>query len=244
MSLYVGTSGWAYKEWKGGFYPDDLPQSRFLTYYGEHLTACEVNATFYRLQSDSTFEKWGAAVPEPFRFATKAHRRITHRKDFALDPESAQFMQRFLDSVTPLGRHLACVLFQFPPFVKRDDRALASVLAALPPELRFACEFRHESWQSSEVEAAIAEAGGTVCIADTEGEAPPELPPGRIAYVRLRHPKYSSKARKNWHELLEREAAKRDVYAFAKHEGVPAGDPFGGVGLAQWLAASGSVRTG
>jgi len=238
LSLFIGTSGWAYKEWKEGFYPSDLPQSLFLEYYSQQLTACEVNATFYRLQSDSTFEKWADSVPDSFRFATKAHRRITHRKEFAPVDDRAEFLQLFLDSLTPLGKQLDCVLFQFPPFVKRDDDALAALTEALPDGMRFACEFRDESWEQPEVAQAVADAGGTVCFAETEGKVPAELPPGPLAYIRIRSPKYSAKARNGWLELLEREAADRDVYAFAKHEGVPAGDPYGGVGLAQWLKES------
>ncbi len=233
----MGTSGWAYKEWKGGFYPEDLPQKAFLGFYGENLTACEVNATFYRLQSDSTFEKWSGAVPERFRFATKAHRRITHRKQFAPTGDGAQFLQAYLDSLTPLGRHLACVLFQFPPFVKRDDEQLEGLLDALPPGLRFACEFRDETWENAEITEKIAAAGGTVCLAETEGTVPKALPPGPLAYIRIRAPKYSGPQRKRWLDLVTGEAGERDVYAFAKHEGIPAGDPYGGVGLAQWLVA-------
>lgn len=235
MSLYVGTSGWSYKEWKDGFYPADLPQSLFLEYYGQHLSACEVNATFYRLQSDSTFEKWSESVPAEFRFASKAHRGITHRKDFAPDSERGQFLQTYIDSLSPLGSKLACVLFQFPPFVKRDDDALDGLLGAIAGELRFACEFRDESWEDDAVTARVAEAGGTICVSETEGEVPEALPAGPLAYIRIRGQKYSPAARKRWLELLGSEGAKRDVFAFAKHEGIPAGDPYGGVGLAQWL---------
>lgn len=235
MSLYIGTSGWAYKEWKGGFYPDGLAQSRFLEFYGEALSACEVNTTFYRLHTQATFEKWAAAVPETFRFAIKMHRRLTHRKAFAPDEQGRAFMTEFVESLEPLGSRLGCFLIQFPEFVERDDAALNALIGALPEGLRFACEFRNDSWRSDEVATAIADAGGTVCLAETEGATPAELPPGRLAYVRLRAPNYSTEARNAWLELLCREAADRDVYAFAKHEGVPAGDPHAGVGLAQWL---------
>lgn len=238
MSLYVGTSGWAYKEWKPGFYPDDIPQSLFLEYYGQQLSACEVNATFYRLQKDSTFEKWADSVPEQFRFASKAHRGITHRKEFAPVGERGEFLQTYLDSLSPLGSRLACVLFQFPPFVKRDDDALEALLDALEGNLRFACEFRDESWEDDEIADRVAATGGTICISETEGKVPKALPPGPLAYVRMRAQEYSAPARKKWLELLDSEGAKRDVFAFAKHEGIPAGDRYGGVGLAQWLVAN------
>ena len=85
----------------------------------------------------------------------------------------------------------------------------------------------------------MAAHGGTVCVSDRDGEVIARLPPGPLAYVRLRGQSYSPEARDGWRDLLRREAAERPVYAFAKHEGVPAGDPFAGVGLAEWLMAEG-----
>lgn len=232
MGLFIGTSGWDYKEWKGGFYPNELSPRRFLEHYGRELTACEVNATFHRLQSESSVRRWASAVPEGFRFAVKAHRRLTHRKQ--IQP-AGEFLKEFLESIAPLGDRLACILLQFPPFVERDLGALAELVAGLPAGLPFACEFRHPSWNSAAVEDAVAGHGGTVCLAETQGEVPDRLPAGRIAYVRLRAQRYEPEAREGWLTLLRKEAGDRDVFAFAKHKDVPAGDPFTGVGLAQWL---------
>jgi uncharacterized protein YecE (DUF72 family) len=236
MAPFVGTSGWAYKEWKGGFYPPDLPLTRFLQHYSQALGACEINATFYRLQSPQTFARWVGATREDFRFAVKAHRRLTHGKFVAPDPARRSFQETFFESLATLGGRLACVLLQFPPYRERDDDGFEQLLGSLPGGLRFAFEFRHESWQSPEVSERIAAAGGTVCFADTSGPPPAALPPGPIAYVRLRSPRYSEAERSAWLVLLRHEAKRRDVYAFAKHEGVPAGDPYTGVGFAQWLA--------
>jgi uncharacterized protein YecE (DUF72 family) len=136
------------------------------------------------------------------------------------------------------------VLFQFPPFVKRDDDAIGKLLDALPDELRFACEFRDESWVDPQIAERIAAAGGTACYADYEGAVPARLPAGRIAYIRLRSPSYSDEQRQGWLELLHSESSERDVYAFAKHEGVPAGNPYAGVGLAEWLVGQASPGTG
>jgi uncharacterized protein YecE (DUF72 family) len=146
------------------------------------------------------------------------------------------FLRRFLDSLSPLGSLLGCILLQFPPDLERDDEGLDDLLAALPEELRFACEFRHPSWEEPAVPERLAERRGTLCLVDTEGSVPSRLPPGPIAYVRLRASRYGDDDRTGWLQLLQQEAETRDVYAFAKHEGVPAGDPFVGVGLAQWLA--------
>lgn len=241
VSLHVGTSGWAYREWKPAFYPEGMPQDRFLGHYASVLSACEINATFYRLQSESSVERWAAATPPGFRFAVKAHRRLTHARTLPPAEGGAEFLERFLESLTGLGDRLGAVLLQFPPTRARDDGALDALLACLPPGLPVALEFRHESWKGSDVEDRVAAHGGTVCVSDREGAALERLPPGPLAYVRLRGDAYSPEARSAWLRLLEREAHERPVYVFAKHEGVPAGDPFAGVGLAQWLAAQGGV---
>lgn len=237
MSLHIGTSGWAYKEWKPAFYPADLPQRAFLDHYGRTLSACEVNATHYRLQSEETVARWAGATPAGFRFAAKAHRRLTHGRTLPPEDGGAEFLEGFLDSLTPLGARLGVVLLQFPPRRERDDDALAALLDCLPGGLPFAMEFRHPSWATADVERRVADAGGTVCVGETAGEVPERLPEGPLAYVRLRSDRYSQEAREGWRDLLVREAANRPAYAFAKHKDVPAGDPYGGVGLAQWLVA-------
>ena len=186
MSLYVGTSGWAYPEWRPGFYPAGMPQSRFLAHYASVLGACEINATHYKVQSPEAVARWAADVPDGFRFAAKAHRRLTHVRSLPPHAGGAAFLEGFLASLAPLGDRLGAVLFQFPPARERDDGALGEFLACLPPDLPFAVEFRHESWLDTVVEARIAEAGGTVCVGETTGAVLPRLPEGRLAYVRMR----------------------------------------------------------
>lgn len=237
MSLRIGTSGWAYKEWKPAFYPQDVPQARFLEHYGSVLSACEINATFYRLQSESVVARWASAVPEGFRFAVKAHRRLTHTRQMAWDKQEQTFLQTFLASIAPLGERFGALLLQYPPTRQRDDAGLTAVLDALPADVAFAIEFRHDSWVDDAVFAAIAARDGTVCISETQGQVLDHLPPGPIAYIRLRSDRYSAQARDGWLDLLRREATGRPVLAFTKHEGIPAGDPFGGIGLAEWLMA-------
>ncbi len=238
MTLFVGTSGWAYKEWKPDFYPADLPQTRFLGHYSNRLSACEINATFYRLQSEDTFRKWAGTTSPDFRFSLKAHRGLTHSKKLAPADENTGLLTRFLESFAALNDKLGVVLFQLPPYRHRDDDALARLLDVLPESHRYAFEFRHESWADATVGQKIAERGATVCLSETEGKVPESLPDGPLAYVRLRAERYSPEARDGWRELLAQEGARRDVFAFAKHEGIPAGDPFGGIGLAQWLRAA------
>lgn len=235
MSLHVGTSGWDYPEWKPGFYPRALARDRFLAHYSSVLAACEINATHYRLHSEDAVARWADQTPDRFRFAAKAHRRLTHARTLPPAAGGDVFLERFLESLTPLGARLGAVLLQFPPTRERDDGALAGLLGCLPPGLPTAVEFRHESWLVPEVEERVAAAGGTICVSETAGALLPRLPEGPFAYVRLRADRYSPEARDGWRDLLEREAVDRPVYAFTKHEGLEAGDPYGGVGLAEWL---------
>jgi uncharacterized protein YecE (DUF72 family) len=237
VTLYVGTSGWAYPEWKPAFYPEGLPRSRFLTHYSNVLNACEINATFYRLQTPVTIQRWLAATPEGFLFATKAHRRLTHSRLLPIAGPGRLFLDEFLTSVAPLGDRLGSLLFQFPPHRERDDASFAQFLAALPHRHRYAFEFRHPSWDTEEIADMVAASGGTICLAETEGQVPSRLPPGPLAYVRLRFDAYTEAARSAWRDLLSDEAKRRDVFAFTKHEGVPADDPSSGIGFAEWLAA-------
>ncbi|MDH3226229.1 MAG: DUF72 domain-containing protein [Thermoleophilia bacterium] len=234
MAAHIGTSGWAYKEWKPDFYPQDLPQRLFLQHYSSVLTGCEINATFYRLQAESTVSRWAEETPEDFRFAAKMHRRLTHGRDLAEDESWFAFLDQFMAQLEPLEDRLGALLVQFPPTRQRDDAALARLLNALPDGMPHAVEFRHESWFDPAVTERVTKAG-TVCFADTTGAVPASLPPGPLAYVRLRGEHYDDDQREGWHRLIGREAESRPVLVFAKHEGVPAGDPRCGVGLAQWL---------
>jgi uncharacterized protein YecE (DUF72 family) len=237
VALHVGTSGWAYPEWRGSFYPPRLPQSGFLSFYGEALGACEVNATFYRAQAEAVLVRWADAVPPSFRFTVKAHRRLTYRKQLAPDAVTEAFVRDFAASLAPLGDKLGCLLVQVPEFAERDDAALAALLDLLPRELPFACEFLHPSWWSPAVVETLTERGGTVCVREEEGAALSALPPGRLAYVRLKGEHYDDAAREALRELFEREARERDVYVFARHKDVPPDDPHTGLALARWLSA-------
>ncbi|MBA2275047.1 MAG: DUF72 domain-containing protein [Actinobacteria bacterium] len=246
MALYIGTSGWAYPEWKArnetngtdagpGFYPARLPSTRWLEHYSRILSACEINVTFRNSQSDETYARWARSAPDEFRYAIKVHRRLTHVKQIAPEGPQRDFLDEFLRSAALLGPRLGVMLFQYPPTRKRDDGELARLLDALPDNHRFAFEFRHESWDQEEVHGLIASHNATAVLSETAGAPPTALPPGPFAYIRLRAAKYSPRARKAWRLLLQEEGAERDVYVFTKHEGVAADNPYGGIGLAQWL---------
>ena len=238
MSLHIGTSGWAYPEWRPAFYPAGLPQDDFLIHYASILGGCEINATAYRLPSAAAVGRWAAQTPPGFRFAVKAHRRLT---EAAAPGEHAwhDFLTRFLESLAPLGERFGCLLIPLPDEHPRDDDLLTAMMDALPPDIPFACNLRHPSWRGADVDAAIASAGGTRCFEETDGEpAPTAFPAGPLAYVRLRAERYEDDARDSWAEALAREARARPVLAFARHKDLPAGDPAAGIGLAEWLAAA------
>lgn len=234
MALFVGTSGWAYKEWKPGFYPAELPHRRFLEHYATNLSAVEVNATYHRRQEESTLKNWVESVPEDFRFVVKGHRAITPRAG------APELLGEFLTSIRTLGPQLAAIFFQFP--LKRDgnEDGFEKFLAHLGGSVPVAFDLKHPSWHTPDIAARVAAAGGTLCVSDREGRAPDSLPDGPIAYVRLRGGTYSPTERAKWKALLETEGARRDVFAFVKHDQGP-GDEFTGVGLARWLMGTAKV---
>jgi uncharacterized protein YecE (DUF72 family) len=234
VALYVGTSGWSYPQWKPDFYPEKLPQRRFLEHYGTQLSSVEINATFYRSQSPETLTRWANDTPNEFSFAVKAHRALTYFKKFAPEGDRGEFYTDFLKSLSPLGHKLGVVFMQFPAHRDRDDDQLRTLLDFLPDEHRYSFEFVNESWHGEDVKEALARLG-TLVYVDRDGQPPHALPPGPLAYVRLRLERYDDAQRRSWAELLQHEAGRRDVYAFIKHEEAEAGDPHAGVGLARWL---------
>ena len=235
MALYIGTSGWAYPQWKPGFYPEKLPQKRFLEHYSTRLSACEINATFYRIQSDTTVKNWHDATPDDFRFAVKGHRMISNVRDLSPSPERRDILGEFIQSLEGLGSKVGTLMLQFSARRPEDGSGFEALLDALPKEMPFAVDLKHETWHVPEIDELVYSKGGTLCLSHYEGDIPEALPPGRVGYVRLRQERYDDATRDAWATLLQKEAKERDVYAFVKHEEGPPDDPFAGVGLAQWL---------
>jgi uncharacterized protein YecE (DUF72 family) len=148
MRLHTGTSGFAYKEWKGTFYPQELPAADMLRFYSRHFSTVEINNTFYRLPAESTLLQWAEQVPPNFTFVLKASQRITHQKRLK---DAAEPLDYFVRTATVLGNALGPLLFQLPPNLKKDAPRLHDFLALLPPRMRCAFEFRHSSWLDDEV---------------------------------------------------------------------------------------------
>jgi uncharacterized protein YecE (DUF72 family) len=215
MNLYVGTSGFAYKAWKGSFYPADLPDKRMLRYYGEHFRAVEINNTFYRMPSVPRLQAWADEVPPDFRFVLKASQRITHQRRLLDADEDVGFL---LDVAATLQQRLGAVLFQLPPNLKKDAGRLDAFLALLPPQHRAALEFRHPSWFDDEVFALLHAHRAALCIADAEGTLEvPWVATADWGYLRLRRPDYGDAALKAWAKQVQ-EQDWQDAFVFFKHE--------------------------
>ena len=222
MELHVGTSGYSYKEWKGAFYPEDLPDKEMLAYYGTRLSSVEINNTFYRLPKPSVLQSWAAQVPEGFRFSVKASRRITH---FArLKEEAREPTEYLLSTVASLGARLGVLLFQLPPNLPKDVTRLAAFLDVLPEGTPAAFEFRHASWQDSEVHELLRARDMALVCADTdESEADePLVATAGWGYLRLRRAAYEDADLERWADHLRAQPWTR-AFVFFKHEDEAAG---------------------
>lgn len=221
--VYAGTSGFAYPSWKPRFYPADLPSKRFLEYYARRLNSVEINYTFRRLPAETTLENWINATPQGFLFCPKAHQRITH---VARLKSASDFVETFFRSLDPLRatHRLGPILFQLPPYFRRDDAVLKDFLATLPNDLRYSFEFRHESWLTDEVYKILADRNASLCWAESEKLEIPEVSTARFAYFRLRKPEYPAEERKALALAVQKLAKQRkDAFIFFKHEETPEG---------------------
>ena len=212
--MWVGTSGWSYKEWVGGFYPARTPSSRLLASYAERLPTVEAHNTFRRRPRTPTLEGWVAAVPPSFRFAVKAHVAITHQRDLAGVEDR---ITSFFESLEPLGDHAGPVLFQLPHRdvdLERLDRLLSALPASPPAAFELGA-----AWDTPAVLQRLDAAGATLVVVDT-GEAKAAIPEvGTISYVRLRAERYDDKALRRWAKRLI--DGGRPAYVYFRHEGDP-----------------------
>jgi uncharacterized protein YecE (DUF72 family) len=215
MTLYVGTSGYSYKEWKGPFYPKDLPDAQLLRYYAERFRTVEINNTFYRMPKTSVIEAWAAEVPPGFRFVLKASQRITHFKRLK---DAGDVVGYLLRAAGALGEHVGPLLFQLPPNLKKDVPRLADFLALLPPGTRAALEFRHPSWFDDEVFGAMRDYQAALCIAEAEGDLEvPFVSTADWGYLRLRLADYDDAELTAWAERIAAQGWE-DAFVFFKHE--------------------------
>lgn len=212
--LYVGTSGFAYDEWRGDFYPEDLKRDAYLAHYASRFPSVEINYTFRRFPSPATLARWRERATDGFRFALKAPQRITHTKRLR---ETDEDVRAFLELARMLGERLGVILFQCPPNLPHDESLLAVFLGYLPPDVPAAFEFRHPSWQDAK--PLLASQGAAWVDAETEEQPVDGISPGPFAYLRLRKDVYEEAELEAWADrVAEAVRAGRDVYCYLKHE--------------------------
>jgi uncharacterized protein YecE (DUF72 family) len=215
MMLYVGTSGYSYKEWKGSFYPEKISASEMLSYYAAHLPAVELNNSYYRLPERTTVESWRRQTPENFRFSVKAPRSITlYRR---LKDVGAQTKQ-MLETVSALEDRLGTLLFRMPENMKKDLACLKSFLKILPADTPAAFDFRHATWFDDEVRDLLRSHNRVLVVSDTD-----ETPATHIdktadwGYVRLRRVRYCKAELTAWSKRIKAQNWKK-TFVFFKHE--------------------------
>jgi uncharacterized protein YecE (DUF72 family) len=214
MRVLIGTSGYSYKEWKGPFYPEDLPAARFLAFYSGAFETVEINNTFYRMPTAKLIEGWASEVPEGFTFALKAPQRITHHAKLK-GAEDA--VATFVRTASALGPRLGPLLFQLPPFMKKDAPRLTEFLEQAPKGVRIAFEFRHASWFDDEVWAALRAHGVALCIAEGEKLESPLVATADWGYVRLRRDAYSDDVLSEWARKIRAQPWK-EAFVYLKHD--------------------------
>jgi len=218
LSLYVGTSGWAYAVWKPQFYPEKLAAKSFLKHYATKLNGVEVNYTFRRTLSEKAADSWIKDVGPEFRFSLKANQFITHIRQLK-DPAT---LERFLLTLQPLGKQLGPILFQLPPTLKADVPRLGNFLAELPRGVKAAFEFRHPTWFSDETYRVLKERNVALCIAESEEITTPEERTAKYIYFRFRKPEYGPADLKQLVSRVEKCVSDGlETYAFFKHEEDP-----------------------
>jgi uncharacterized protein YecE (DUF72 family) len=215
MTLYVGTSGYSYKEWKGSFYPDKISPKEMLAYYASRLHAVELNNTFYRMPKPEMIESWKSQVPENFRFSVKAPQTITH---FRRLKDAAPQTRIMLKTVAALDQRLGAVIFRLPEDMKKDVKRLESFLKVLPIDTPAVFDFRHPTWFDDEVVELLRSQKRVFCVSDIE-----ELPESYSyktadwGYVRLRRERYTQAELVRWVKRIKAQKWK-DTYVFFKHE--------------------------
>ena len=215
MNLHVGTSGYSYKEWKGNFYPEDLPAKEMLSYYAQRLPAVEINNTFYRLPQASMIENWRDQVPPNFRFSIKATQRITHIKRLKNVADETKYL---IETASLMGERLGVVLFQLPPNTKKDTERLRDFLSLLPDDRRSAFEFRHESWLDDETCELLRAKDCALVVSDTDEKPLHEITSTAAwGYLRLRRTSYEEEDLIGWIKRVS-DQKWQDAFIFFKHE--------------------------
>jgi uncharacterized protein YecE (DUF72 family) len=222
-TTYIGTSGWSYPHWKGVFYPDDWPKSRWFEYYRSKFSTVEVNATFYRSFKDQTYQNWYEKAPQDFKYVLKAPKWITHRKYLIeVEPDIEAFWQ----SASLLKEKLGMILLQLAPSTPYDPRRLKRALTAFQDSRYVAVEFRHKRWLTQETKNLLQEMGSTFCNADSPKSELNNWLTSDTAYIRLHGHEhwygyeYSNRELKNIYTLIKKmeKLGAKTIYVFFNND--------------------------
>jgi uncharacterized protein YecE (DUF72 family) len=222
MALHIGTSGWSYPTWKPAFFPEKLPQKRFLEFYSTQLNAVELNATFRRMPTASAIKGWVSSTTPDFRFAAKAHQSITHFKRLKDAAEPLRFFLQSMDPMRQSGK-LGPILVQTPPNLQADLAVLKDFVQLLPQAYQFAFEFRHESWFDAAVYEILKQKNAALCWAESEKISTPRVATADFLYFRFRVPEYTKAQLEKVAVELKELQRDKEVFAFFKHEDQPEG---------------------
>jgi uncharacterized protein YecE (DUF72 family) len=215
MKICAGTSGYSYKEWKGSFYPADLPAAKMLGFYAKSFSTVEINNTFYRAPTEPLLLKWSAEVPDGFAFVLKAPRRISHDRRLKNVEQEIAYL---VETISALGTKRGPLLFQLPPFFKKDLQTLRDFLSMVPRGAKATFEFRHESWFADDTLAVLREHGAALCFAEADNDLTvPFVATADWGYIRLRRPDYNDKELRDWARRIQ-DQSWSEAYVFFKHE--------------------------
>jgi uncharacterized protein YecE (DUF72 family) len=215
MKIYVGTSGFAYKEWKGKFYPEKIPPKEMLHFYSERLGAVEINNTFYRMPRESVLKSWAEQVSGGFILALKAPQVITHIKQLRNVFEETEYLFKTL---SVLGGKLGPVLFQFPKSFRANAPALEDFLALIPGDTDCAFDFRSPTWLDARMPDLLRKKGCSLCMEDTDENPVNEIiSTSTWGYLRLRRSEYTEVGLSEWAERTLSQKWER-AFVFFKHE--------------------------
>lgn len=213
----IGTSGWAYKDWNGPFYPDEVKAKDRLSCISRRFPTLEINASFYRMPTDKAVAGWREQTPDDFLFAWKASRYITHNKKLNDPADSLAYM---FERIRGLGDKIGPVLFQLPPNLHRNDERLAAFLKALPKKGRLAFEFRHPSWYDPAILDLLRDHGAAFCISDHHDAPAPFEVTADFVYLRGHGPgglyrgRYGEAALRDWAAHVRRWRKDHDVFVY------------------------------
>ncbi len=224
MTSLIGTSGFQYPEWKGNFYPENLPTARMLPFYAERFSTTEINYSFRRVPSGKTIEGWSKSTPDDFRFSLKAPQRVTH---FAKLRNCGEILDQFWRAISGLGLKLGPILLQLPPSFKKDAALLKEFLGVLPAGMRVAFEFRHSSWFDDEVYAHVDKHNAALCIAESSELTTPWVVTSDFGYLRLRREDYKDPDLVRWAEAVQAQKDRwSEAFIYFKHEETGVGPRF------------------